>query len=114
MTDPRLPIREKSFEEQMRIKRAVHLLLLNATEIAGEDIGISGATFVFAGMGVWAAELAELDGRATAAYLRAMANIFDPSTTPEQKLSAEIDRKAATRTLFHAVNISMAEPEGRA
>jgi hypothetical protein len=63
-------------------------------------------------MGCWADELAELDAGATAKYLRAMADIFDPKSNSNKKLRAEKDRSQAVRAIYAALDLEMAEAAG--
>ncbi|MBN9078554.1 MAG: hypothetical protein BGN87_00315 [Rhizobiales bacterium 65-79] len=84
-----------------------------ATDVGARAIGATGASFVLIGMGVWATELAELDGRAAAKYLRALADEFDPATNENKKLRAEKDRAQAVRALYAALDLEMAEAQGR-
>ncbi|MBN9065748.1 MAG: hypothetical protein J0H60_04520 [Rhizobiales bacterium] len=86
--------------------------MLAATSVGAKAIGATGASFVIIGMGVWATELAELESRAAAKYLRALADIFDPTTNERQKLRAEKDRSQAVRALYAALDLDMAEAKG--
>lgn len=112
MADPRKPVTSPAPEHGNEILDTVHQVLLATTKVGAEKIGATGATFVIIGMGVWTVELAELDGRATAKYLRALADIFDPRTNENQKRRAEKDRSQAVRALYAALDLTMAEAEG--
>jgi hypothetical protein len=92
----------------------IHAYLLAATEEGSKAVGCTGASFVTSGLGIWAAELAELDPKATAQFLRAVADIFDPEVKPQGRARADKKRAAAVRKLLAAVDLDMAEPGGRA
>src|SRR5690606_326871 len=98
MTDPRKPVQVP--EHQQLIRAIVHRHLLDATAEGARELGTTGASFVMVGMGVWAAELSELDGNAAAAYLRSLAVLFDPRATENQKRRAERERAQAVRKIF--------------
>ncbi|EKF17096.1 hypothetical protein [Nitratireductor pacificus] len=85
---------------------------MDATERGARAIGSTGASFVIIGIGVWTVELAELDGRAAAKYLRALADLFDPRTNDNQKRRAEKDRAQAVRDLYAALDLEMSEVKG--
>lgn len=112
MTDPRKPVRSPAPEHQRDILDAVHRRLLEATAVGAQEIGATGASFVIIGVGVWAAELTELDGVATARYFRALADLFDPRTNDGQKRRAEKDRSQAVRALYASLDLQMAETQG--
>lgn len=65
------------------------------------------------GIGLWAAELAELDGRATAILLRALADMMDPGNTPAGRSEADARRRYAVQLLHQAVDLAMSQSEGR-
>lgn len=112
MTDPRKTVRTLPPADQTLISKMVHKHLLAATAAGARDIGTTGASFVLIGMGVWAAELSELDGRATAKYLRSLADIFDPTLTSNRKVAAEKKRAQAVRALLAALDLEMSEVSG--
>lgn len=114
MTDPRKPVITPSPERQQALINAVHQRLLAATAAGAAETGGTGAAFVIIGIGVWAAELAELDGKATAKFFRAIADIFDPRTNDAQKHRADKDRSQAVRALYAALDLEMAEVDGHA
>jgi len=114
VSDPRKPVISPAPEHQNEILDAVHQLLLATTAVGTKRIGGTGASFVIIGMGVWAAELSTLDGKASAKYLRALADLFDPKTNHNQKLRAEKDRAQAVRALYAALDMEMAEVKGNA
>ncbi|AVO39608.1 hypothetical protein C6Y53_02185 [Pukyongiella litopenaei] len=66
------------------------------------------------GIGIWCSELADLDARATAQLLRAVADIYDPALNDAGKLRAEKNRRSAVNRLLAAVDLDMAAPGGRA
>lgn len=112
MVDPRKPIVRPDANHQQSIRDIVHRHLLAATSVGAKAIGATGASFVIIGIGVWTAELAELEGRAAAKYLRSLADIFDPSTNDNQKRRAEKDRQQAVHALLAALDLEMAEAKG--
>lgn len=114
MHDPRKPVQSPAPEQSNAVLDGVHRILLASTEVGAKNLGMTGCSFVVIGMGVWTAELTELDGRATAKYLRALADIFDPRTNDNQKRRAEKDRSQAVRDLYAALDLEMAETKGHA
>ncbi len=112
MADPRKVVISPAPEHQREILDAVHDVLHGATHVAGDRLGMSGCAFVIIGMGIWAVELAELDGRASAKYLRSLADLFDPASNDGRKRRAEKDRSQAVRALYAALDLTMAEAEG--
>jgi len=112
MVDPRKPVRSPAPEHANEILDTVHRHLLAVTQTGAEAIDATGASFVIIGMGIWTVELVELDGRATAKYLRALADLFDPQTNDNQKRRAEKDRAQAVRALYAALDLEMAEVGG--
>ena len=114
MFDPRKTVRSPAPEYGKEILDQVHQVLLASTELGAKQIGATGCSFVIIGMGVWAAELSTLDGRASAKYLRALADLFDPRTNDGQKRRAEKVRSQAVRELYAALDLEMATVGGRA
>ncbi|CAM5574912.1 hypothetical protein MAUB1S_09663 [Mycolicibacterium aubagnense] len=112
MTDPRKPVLSVATEHRQDVLDAVHRTLLAATSVGAKEIGATGASFVIIGIGVWAQELTELDGRATAKLFRAMADILDPRTNEHQKRRAEKDRAQAVRDIYSAIDLDMTEVRG--
>jgi len=100
--------------QQDDVRKRVHRQLLAVTEIGAREINTTGVSFVTIGMGIWAAELAELDGRATAKLLRALADCFDPRNNDNQKRRAEESRAQAVRALYAALDLEMSEAGGHA
>ncbi|RNF35108.1 hypothetical protein A7A09_008855 [Paracoccus methylarcula] len=88
--------------------------MLECTRLGARVAGCTGASFVTLGIGIWAAELAEQDGRATAILLRALADIMDPKNKPAAKAGAEARRQYAVKQLHRAVDVAMSHAEGRA
>jgi hypothetical protein len=107
------PVRTLDRDEWIRARDIIYAHLLAATEQGAKAVGCTGVSFVTSGLGIWARELAELDPKATAQFLRAVADIFDPEVKPQGKARAEKKRAAAVRKLFAAVDLDMATPEGR-
>lgn len=114
MNDPRRPIRTPDQEEQSRVRGVVHDHLLEVTSKGAKAIGCTGASFMMMGMGVWAAELAELDAKATAQLLSALGDLYHPGSNDGQKIRAEKRRRQAIVKLHAAVDLAMAEPGGAA
>ena len=114
MNDPRRPIRRPDEQEQERVRNTVHDHLLEITSKGAESIGCTGASFVMMGIGVWAAELAELDQKATAQLLSALGDLYNPASNDGQRRRAEKRRRQAVEKLHAAVDISMATPGGTA
>lgn len=114
MIDPRKPIQQPSPSENTVLRDIIHSHLLACTERGAQATGLTGATFVLGGMGVWAQELSELDGRATAQFLESLAVIFDPKAKHQQKVKAEKRRRAAVKKILAALDLEMATPAGSA
>lgn len=114
MTDPRKGTKHRSGPDADALREIIRAHLMDCTERGARAVGCSGASFVTMGMGVWVAELAELDGRATAALLRALADVMDPAATPSTKRDAETRRRAAVAQLHRAVDLAMTRPQGQA
>lgn len=114
MTDPRKPIHRPSTDQQDLVRRIALDHLLIVTEEGSKSIGCTGASFVILGLGIWASELAELDSRASAQMLRALADLYDPATNETGKIRAEKKRRSAVHKLLAAVDLDMATPGGRA
>ena len=108
------PVRNLDDALGREARSIIYAHLLAATEEGAKAVGCTGASFVTSGLGIWAAELAELDPKATAQFLRAVADIFDPAVTHRGKLRAEKKRASAVRKLLAAVDLDVAEPKGRA
>ena len=114
MTDPRKPIIQPSAEDQDGSRAIALRHLMKATEQGSREIGCGGASFVMMGIGIWAAELTELDAKATSRMLAALSVVYDPAANPTQKAHAERKRQAAVKKLFNALDIEMATPAGSA
>jgi hypothetical protein len=113
MTTFRKPVHTLEQDAARQARNTIHAYLLAATEQGAKAVGCTGASFVTSGLGIWAWELAELDPKATAQFLRAVADIFDPEVKPQGKARAEKKRAAAVRKLLAAVDLDMATPGGR-
>ncbi len=114
MSDPRKPIQRPDADAQGALRNAVHQHLLKCVEVGARDTGMTGASFVLVGIGVWAAELSELDQKAVSQMFAALAVIYDPTANHTKKAHAERKRRAAVRKLFAALDLQMATPEGTA
>ncbi len=112
MVDPRKRVLRPEPQQADAIRDVVHQHLLAATDVGARAIGSTGASFVVIGMGLWASELAELDARATAQYLRAVADLLDPRLNDNQKRRAEQERSKAVRKIYAALDLEMSEPAG--
>ena len=111
--DPRKPINALSDDQKPHALKIVHRHLKAYTIACAQDLGATGASVVTTGVGLWAAELAELDPKATAVFLRAVADIYDPKKHHNQKVKAEKKRKAAIRQLLAQVDLAMNPTMGR-
>ncbi|SFY20420.1 hypothetical protein SAMN04244548_03066 [Paracoccus pantotrophus] len=114
MADPRKGTRHRAGADGNVVRDIVHAHLIECTGLGAKAVGCTGASFVTMGIGIWAAELAELDGKATAILLRALADIMDPKNTPAAKAAAESRRQYAVQLLHMAVDMAMNDAEGRA
>lgn len=114
MADPRKGTRHLAGAEMHRVLETAHDHLLACTSNGSQALGCTGASFVTMGIGLWAAELAELDPRATAILLRALADMVDPANTPAGRSEAAARRRYAVQLLHQAVDLAMSQSEGRA
>ncbi|WP_423212278.1 hypothetical protein [Paracoccus yeei] len=114
MTDPRKPVHLQGGEQADVVSSIVHAHLIECTSLGARALGCTGTSFVTMGMGIWATELAELDGKAAAQFLRALADLMEPGRKPAAKQEAEARRQYAVRRLLAAVDLMMNETEGRA
>lgn len=112
--DPRKPIHRPDEGSQDIIRQIAHAHLMECTTMGAKALGCSGASFVMLGIAIWAAELAELDRRAAAQMLAAIADLYDPASNDTKKRHAEKRRRQAVDRLHAAVDISMAKPAGTA
>lgn len=110
----RKTVRRPDKEEQDRQRALALEYLLAVTEEGSKALGCTGASFVLIGLGIWIEELSELDRRATAQMLRAIADIHDPGSNDIKKAKAEKKRRHAVERIFAALDLVMAEPTGRA
>lgn len=113
MTDPRKTVYRPDADTQNAAREIALAHLIGATEEGAKAIGCTGASFVILGIGIWTSELAELDGRASAQMLRALADLYDPASNHTKKQHAEKKRRAAVSRLFAALDLDMATPAGR-
>lgn len=114
MNDPRRPVHRPDEAQQEIVRRTLHVLLLNCTELGAKTIGCNGAAFVLMGVAHWALELAELDGKSSAKLFSALSVLCDPASNDAQKRRAEQKRRDAVTRLLNAVDISMVKPGGSA
>lgn len=114
MNDPRKPIERPDAKRQDMVRRVVHGHLMECTEKGSRALGCTGASFVIIGLGIWAAELSELDQKAAAQMLGAMAVLFDPASNDAQKRRAEKKRQVAVDRLFASLDLEMSTPGGSA
>lgn len=114
MTDPRKTIHRPDRDAQDAMREIARAHLLAVTEQGSKAIGCTGASFVILGIGMWGAELAELDAKAAGQMLRAIADLYDPASNQAKKIRAEKKRRAAVAKLLSALDLEMAKPEGRA
>lgn len=115
MSDPRKPIlRPPTDQEQTNITKLAYTHLMVATHNGAQEIGCTGAAFVVLGIGIWSAELAELDAKSASKMLAAISVIYDPTSNPTQKMHAEKKRATAVKKLFGAVDLAMTNPTGTA
>lgn len=114
MADPRKGTCHQDGPAGDVVRTIIHAHLIECTDAGARAVGCTGASFVTMGIGIWAAELAELNGRATAILLRALSDIMDPKNTPAGRAAAESRRQYAVRLLHQSVDLAMSKPEGRA
>lgn len=114
MHDPRKPIRREDEAAQEATRQVAHAHLLAVTQEGARAIGCTGASFVILGMGIWGAELAELDPKAAAQMLRSLGDLYDPAVNQTGKIRAEKKRRKAVVRLLATVDLEMAEPHGSA
>lgn len=112
MADPRKGTRFQDGDGGNVLRDIVYAHLLECTDLGSRAVGCTGASFVTMGIGIWAAELAELDARATAILLRALADIMDPKSTPGGRAEAENRRQYAVKMLHRAVDLAMSKTGG--
>lgn len=115
MSDPRRPTLTHDTRQQAAQTREIILeQLLLCTNRGCARLGCTGVSFVTMSMGLWAAELAQLDGSGATKLMRALADMFDPDSSAEAKDQAEQDRIDAARELHVALDLLMAQEEGAA
>lgn len=114
MTDPRKPVHRPQQADQDAARQIAHACLMAATSEGAKMVGCTGASFVIMGIGIWAAELCELDQRAVSKMFEALAVIYDPSANDRQKIKSEKSRRAAVDKIFAALDLEMNPPQGTA
>ena len=114
MGDPRKPIHRPDEAEQSRLRQIAYEHLLDCTEKGSRALGMTGASFVILGVGMWINELTERDHRATAQMLEALTVLADPKAPPKKKQHAERKRRAAVAKLLAQVDLEMNPAEGSA
>ncbi|MBO6755785.1 MAG: hypothetical protein JJ902_05630 [Roseibium sp.] len=114
MTDPRKPIHHPDEETQKAVRLIVHGHLLDCTDKATKELKCTGASFVIMGLGMWAAELAEIDAKAASQLLASLSNLYNPRTNGGQKRRAEKQRRQAVAALLATADLTMAKSEGSA
>lgn len=115
MSDPRRQTLSPETRQQADWTRdVVRQELLLCTQRGARKLLCTGVSFVTMGMGVWASELVELDGAATAQLMRALGDMFDPALDSASKDRAEESRQAAVRQLHVALDLLMAQEGGAA
>lgn len=113
MLDPRQTVHHPAEDRQEFIRRTVHAHLVECTENASNVLGCSGASFVMMAIGIWVAELSEVDRAKTAELLNALAD-FAIAEDDHSEATAERRRRAAVEDLHHAVDLAMSEHAGSA
>ena len=114
MSDPRKPVHRPQQSDQDAAHQMAHAVLMAATSEGAKMVGCTGASFVIMGIGIWAAELCELDRRAVAKMFEALSVIYDPAANDRQKVKAEKSRRAAVDKLFAALDLEMNPAQGSA
>lgn len=114
MPDPRKPVNRPDPAAQDAVRSMAHAYLLDVTALGSKAIGCTGVSFVLMGIGIWAAELSELDRKAVAMLFAALSVIYDPSASDAQKMRAERKRRKAVNRLFAALDLEMTPAQGRA
>lgn len=113
MADPRKQVRSVTGSDWDAVSQIVHAHLVECTRRGAGALRCTGGSFVTMAVGIWAAELAELDAALTAKFLRALADRVDPTSTLMDQVAAEADRKEAVLGLLAALDLLMTAPEGR-
>src|SRR6056297_3888048 len=91
MTDPRkpvLPTDRSDSPESMSAYDLTYSILRRATEIGARSLRCTGASFVPSAMGIWALELRDIDRRAGAEFLRALADMVEIDDAPGSDATA--------------------------
>lgn len=114
MSDPRKEVKQLSADEGKAIRDIAQAVMLRATEEGASALGITGASFTLLGLGVWIQEWSELNPRATSKMLRALADLYDPSSNDVKRAFAEKKRSAAVKDLFGTLDLEMKDTKGSA
>lgn len=112
--DPRKQTFEPTGPAQDVVRDAIHAHLVTCTWQGAQALGCTGVSFVTMALGIWAAELAELQPEAAVQFLRALADMFDPGATPGERLQANLDRALYASELHRALDLSMTKSAGAA
>lgn len=111
MSDPRKPVITPDNADYARDVAYKHLAI--CIKYASKELGCTGASFVLIGIGMWSAEIAELDAAATSQMLAALSVIYDPKSNDTKKAHAERKRLAAVKKIFGSLDLVMADPAGQ-
>lgn len=114
MTDPRKPTYRPTGADEDEVRNFIHRVLISATGHMAQGLKCTGVSIVTMGIGIWAAELAELDPKASALLLRALADMVDDRSTPASRAEAESRRAYAAKRLHQALDTMMTRPAGQA
>lgn len=114
MTDPRKPTHRPTGADEDEVRDFIHSVLISATGHIAQGLKCTGVSIVTMGIGIWAAELAELDSKAAAQLLRALADMVDDRSSPASRAEAENRRAYAAQRLHQALDTMMARSAGRA
>lgn len=119
MSDARQQLHSIPPQQAREIERTIHDAMLDMVNRIGESRNISGFSVVLVGIRLWVQELCEIDRAAAGAFLRALADLFDP---PAAKIaakgrhaflkSAETRRRDAVRYLHGRLRMLMQTNEG--
>lgn len=103
---------KKIIDGDANMSALLHRHLMWATEQGAKYIGCSGASYVISGIGIWGAELTEVDAHLTAQLFSVLSTIYNPDSTKEQKGEAEQQRKEVIREIYAKIDLAMSEPSG--
>ena len=105
---PKPARRPTTREEQQGLSLAVQSILASAAEVACEETGCTGVSFIVMSMAVLMLELAEIDGRSAAQFLAALSVMADPAASTAEKEAAERKKRDAAGKIFQAVDLNTA------